>query len=67
MTTVLSLTVMAAVRGVALPLAATRNETGLSPLRGIDVNTVIHDADVWAVQMHASCSGPPQLMSVVVW
>lgn len=59
MVTVLSRTRMCPERAAPV-LGATVNGTGRSPDCGMAMPIVIHGTSAAAVQMHASCFGPPQ-------
>jgi hypothetical protein len=50
---------MVVARALPVPFGATWKKTRSSPLRGIDVVTVTHNAEDTALQTHASWSGPP--------
>jgi hypothetical protein len=56
----LSRTLIVPTRAVTASLAATVNDTGLSPARGIPVAIVIQGTSDTAVQMQRSCVAPPQ-------
>src|SRR5262245_61309934 len=64
--TILSRTRMVPVRA-APGLAATVNDTGLSPRCGIDVVIVIHGTFASAVHKHRSCSAPPHVSGSLCW
>ena len=64
MSIVLSRTVMVADRAAPVPFAATRNENGLSPERGMELNTMTHDADDTALHEHEGPMGPSHALSV---
>ena len=54
-------------RAAVPSLAATVNETGLSPACGIEVVTVIHATSDSAVHRHAFCVAPPQVKGSLCW
>jgi hypothetical protein len=62
-----SRTVIVPTRGLGLSLAATVNETELSPVRGIGVFTVIQDAFDCADQMQRSCNALPHVFGSLSW